>query len=258
MGAALGCPARARAAPADPISPPGLELAGSSVFGFPFNIPRLRSPRLHANIQPLLPLLFSKKEKHCEKRLQRFLGTFQSREAALGAAVPAHSAGSAPARAVIPQLPSPPHSATAGYGAAIKSFKLKKREFGVVNYTALHSNPSAKASFVGELQSGLGACAGLTPWPRGLWGCCPQLCTSFGALVRSFFFLCLQKNPLLTARIALPCAPTQRAGQPWVPNPCPAAPGAVTASVQHQPGATIPKKWDIQGDRGVCRGGRGG
>lgn len=81
--------------------------AALSVFGFPFTIPPLRSPRLHANIQPLLPLLFSKKEKHCEKRLQRFLGSFQSGEAALGAAVPAHSAGSAPARAVIPGLPHP-------------------------------------------------------------------------------------------------------------------------------------------------------
>lgn len=122
-------PEPARAVPADLISTPGLELTGSSVFGFPFNIPRLRSPRLHANIQPLLPLLFSKKEKHCEKRLQRFLGSFQSGEAALGAALPAHSAGSDPAWAVIPRVlhprasrKAPLHSASAGYGGAIKSF----------------------------------------------------------------------------------------------------------------------------------------
>lgn len=70
------------------------------MFGFPFNIPRLRFPGLQANIQPLLPLLFSKKEKHCEKKLPDFWAVFKAGgKAAPGAARPTRAAGSAPAKA---------------------------------------------------------------------------------------------------------------------------------------------------------------
>lgn len=79
------------------IPSPGLQLTAGFVFGFPFSIPWLRFPRLQANIQPLLPLLFSKKEKHSEKKLPGSWAVFKAeRKAAPGAA---HAAGSAPARA---------------------------------------------------------------------------------------------------------------------------------------------------------------
>lgn len=128
---------------------PSSRQAWSSVFGFPFNIPRLRSPRLHANMQPLLPLLFSKKEKHCEKRLQRFLGSFQSSR---GAALPLH------APQPLQQRTSP--AGKCGLWRSNSKFLREKKikwEFRVVIYTGLHSNPSAKVGFVWEFHS-LGGC----------------------------------------------------------------------------------------------------
>lgn len=57
---------------------------------------------------------------------------------------------------------------------------------------------------------------------------------------RSFLLPCLQNNlPLMTGH-SCPI-PARRAGQPWVQNQCPAAPGAVTALLQHLPGAATPQ-----------------
>lgn len=147
------------------------------MFGFPFNIPRLRFPRLQANIQPLLPLLFSKKEKHCEKKLPDFWAVFKAeRKAAPGAA---HPAGSAPARA--PTGPRPgcsvlgragkhlPHLCTCRVrGKEAKSFYGQNGGVGGVSYLGLHSNHFANG-FVRKFNSREGAgptCPGSPRRPR--------------------------------------------------------------------------------------------
>lgn len=173
-------PGPARAAPAAPISAPGLELPGAPCLGFHSIFLGFGLQGYTPTSNPSSHSCFQRKKNTVKRGCSDFWAVFKA-DAALGAARPALPAGSAPARADIPGCSIPVQGESTsprqgqGVGEQAKGFKEKNWEFGVVIYTGLHSNLSAEAGFFGNSIALPWSCAGSTRWPRRVWGCCPRL-----------------------------------------------------------------------------------